>query len=72
MRSLWRPLHLLLDHALAHDLVDRGLGERCADPLAIAVALAIVDDRGRVVADKEALLLATPPTTGEPAPTAVG
>jgi hypothetical protein len=52
MRAFRRPLHLLLlHHALADHLVDRGLHEARADPFAIAIALAVVDDEARVVRD---------------------
>jgi len=50
VRSFPRPLHLLfLDHALAHHLVDRGFHEPRADPFAVALTLAIVDDGSGVV-----------------------
>src|SRR5262249_6605373 len=50
--ALWRPLHLLLlDHALAYHLVDRGLDESGTDPFSIAIPLPVVDDRSSVVGD---------------------
>ncbi|HXZ70645.1 MAG TPA: hypothetical protein VEH31_07225, partial [Streptosporangiaceae bacterium] len=46
------PAHLLfLDHALADDLVDRGLGERGGDGLASTAALPVVRDPPGVGAD---------------------
>src|SRR5438067_1354738 len=45
MSALGRPAHLLLlDHALADDLVDGGLDERTGDRLATSVAFAIIWD----------------------------
>ena len=52
MRSLWRPLHLLLlDHALTHHLVDRGRDERGPDPFPMAIPVAVVDDGRGVIGD---------------------
>ena len=52
MSPLGGPLHLLLlDHALTEHLVDRGLGETGTDPLAISIALPIVNDALCIVSD---------------------
>src|SRR6266540_3117107 len=52
MSALWRPLHLLLlDHALAYHLVDRGLDEGGTDAFSIAIPLSVVDDKRSVVGD---------------------
>ncbi len=52
------PLHLLfLHHALAHHLVHRRFHKARADPLAVAVALAVVRDEAGIVLDVRVELL---------------
>lgn len=52
MRSLRRPLHvLLLDHALTNHLVNGRFSETSADPIAVAIPLPVVDNLADVVAD---------------------
>src|SRR5262245_56094602 len=52
MRSLRRPLHLLLlYHPLTHHFIYRGLDKTRTYPFAASVALGIVDDVALVVGD---------------------
>src|SRR5688500_14619967 len=52
MCPLWCPLHLLLlHHPFADHLVDRRLDEPRADPVAVAIALTVIDDRRCIVPD---------------------